>query len=304
MIAEIYAQIRRAARADAHRLARPVISIGNISTGGRGKTPLAAFVANLLIHAGERPSILSRGYAREIPDDGVTVVSNGHAIVSDVAHAGDEPLMLARAVPGAAVLVCDERALAGTLAERALGCTVHVLDDGFQHHQLYRDIDIVLLTDEDLLSRPMPFGRLREPVEALHFADAVVFDGAKHEGAYTLVRQLGPASEPVSGAVFAVAGIAQPERFFDSLKTAGYLVVGSLGFGDHHRYSASDVRRIRDGASRAGASAVLTTSKDIVRLEKFSGWPAPLVEVPLEVRVQPADEFRAWLLTRLHEARW
>ena len=161
MIAHLYSEYRRAARARAHRLARPVISIGNISMGGRGKTPLAALVAQMLVDAGERPSILSRGYGREIASDGVTVVSDGHAVLSDLAHSGDEPLMLARAVPGAALLVCEQRALAGTLAERALGCTVHVLDDGFQHHQLHRDIDIVIVTAEDLAGRPMPFGKLR-----------------------------------------------------------------------------------------------------------------------------------------------
>jgi tetraacyldisaccharide 4'-kinase len=297
----LYSTYRRAARAGAHRLARPVISIGNIGMGGRGKSPVAGLIARILIDAGERPAILSRGYGRQIVDEGVTIVSDGGRIVSDVAHSGDEPMMLARTVSGAAVLVCEERALAGTLAERALGCTVHVLDDGFQHHQLHRDIDIVILSDDDLLGWPMPFGRLREPLSALHYADAVVFDGAKHEGAYTLVRRLEPAT--VRGPVFAVAGIAKPDRFFDALKTHGYTVAGHSGFGDHHNYSAADVRRIGEEAARAGASAIVTTSKDMVRLEQFSVWPMPLVEVPLKVSVEPAAEFRAWLLGRLAEVR-
>lgn len=338
MLADLYSEYRRAARADAHRLARPVISIGNISMGGRGKSPLAALVAQLLIAAGERPSILSRGYKREIADEGVTVVSDGHVILregrakparpNDLAHSGDEPLMLARAVPGAAVLVCEQRALAGALAERALGCTVHVLDDGFQHHQLHRDIDIVLVTADDLNGRPLPFGKLREPVGVLEDADALIVDGATNAGPnfdvgpnfssgvaagtkvparvprFTLTRHLGTSApvHPGTG-VFAVAGIASPERFFDSLTAAGYKVVGTLGFADHHRYIAADVARIRDAASTAGATAIATTSKDAVRLEKFSDWHVPLVEVPLHVTVEPAAEFRAWLLKRLSEVR-
>ncbi|TAK11897.1 MAG: tetraacyldisaccharide 4'-kinase [Acidobacteria bacterium] len=328
VIASLYSAYRRAARADAHRLARPVVSIGNISMGGRGKTPLAAHVARLLAASGERPSILSRGYGREIASDGVTVVSDGQTILrggraeparpNDLAHSGDEPLMLARAVPGAAVLVCDERALAGTLAERAFGCTVHVLDDGFQHHHLHRDVDIVIVADEDLSGRPVPFGRLREPVASLQFADAVILDvgpsfssgggaGAKAPAyasaaapAYALKRSIAPAKD--SRPVFALAGIAKPERFFDSLKTAGYNVVGTMGFADHHRYSASDIARIRDAAANAGASAIVTTSKDIVRLEAFAGGAMPFVEIPLDVSVEPADEFRAWLLARVAEA--
>jgi tetraacyldisaccharide 4'-kinase len=193
MISTLLRYRRRAARVDprAARLARPVISIGNISMGGRGKTPLAGLVARLLVEAGERPAILSRGYGRAIVDEGVTVVSDGRALpdgsadmsrLADLAHSGDEPLMLARAVPGAAVLVCDERALAGTLAETALGCTVHILDDGFQHHQLRRDVDIVLVAPEDFSEKVMPFGRLREPIDALNCADAILIDGKGAKG--------------------------------------------------------------------------------------------------------------------------
>jgi tetraacyldisaccharide 4'-kinase len=293
--------------------------------GGRGKSPLAGLVAQILLDAGERPSILSRGYGREIADDGVTIVADGDRILSDLAHSGDEPLMLARAVPGAAVLVCEQRALAGTLAERALGCTVHVLDDGFQHHQLHRDVDIVLVDAEDFSGRPLPFGRLREPVAALRRADALIaadgssvqhvqeFKSAKPDVFRgSLVRELGTLEPKNSGtleplnpgtAVFAFAGIARPERFFDSLKSAGYNVVGTLGFGDHHRYTDADLQTIRNSATSARATAVVTTSKDMVRLGKFNDSPLPLVEIPLSVSVQPAAEFRAWLLRRLAEAR-
>ena len=145
--------------------------------GGRGKTPVVAHLARLLLEAGERPAILSRGYARRRPEDGVVIVSDGTHLCADLDRSGDEPLMLARAIRGAAVLVCEVRALARTLAERALGATVHLLDDGFQHRQLGRDVDLVIIAPEDLQDRRLPFGRLREPVSALARADAVLVDG-------------------------------------------------------------------------------------------------------------------------------
>lgn len=320
MISSLLRYNRRAARADAHRLARPVVSIGNLSMGGRGKTPLAALVAQLLVDAGERPAILSRGYGRQIADDGVTIVSEGRptagggadtARFADLAHSGDEPLMLARAVPGAAVLVCEHRALAGALAERALGCTVHVLDDGFQHHQLHRDVDIVLVAPEDFTARVVPFGRLREPLDTLSEADAILLDGYAEPGAVAklphcdgasftgvLARQLGrPSVElPSNARVFAVAGIAGPSRFFDALPRYGFEVVGSLAFRDHHAFTAADVARIATAAGASGAAAIVTTVKDAVRLEGLGPWPVPLVEIPLNVRVEPGEAFREWLM--------
>ena len=341
MISTLLRARRRAARADARaaRLARPVISIGNISMGGRGKTPLAGLVARLLVEAGERPAILSRGYGRAIADAGVTVVSDGSpslaarasAKFADLAHSGDEPLMLARAVPGAAVLVCDERALAGTLAETALGCTVHILDDGFQHHHLRRDVDIVLVAPEDFTDKVMPFGRLREPLDALQYVDAILIDGNDQVGQLgsgavnltaslphcltatlsaasfngALVRRLGaPMPALAQGAtVLAVAGIASPSRFFDMLKDGGWSLAETMPFEDHHPFSAADARRIAEAARRAGAAAIVTTSKDAIRLEGLGPWPVPLVEMPLEVSVEPADQFRAWLLERIKSAR-
>jgi tetraacyldisaccharide 4'-kinase len=158
------------------RLRQPVISVGNLSVGGTGKTPLVARIAQWLVDLGERPAILSRGYGRRDRRDGVVVVSNGGRFtLADLDRAGDEPLMLARAVPRAIVVVADDRFLAGVVAERRLGATVHVLDDGFQHVQLARDCD-VLLTRPDEISggRTLPFGRLRESIDAAARADFVV----------------------------------------------------------------------------------------------------------------------------------
>lgn len=157
------------------RLRRPVVSIGNLTVGGSGKTPLVARVASHLLDQGERPAILSRGYGRADRADGVVVVSDGTCVLATLDRAGDEPLMLARQVPGAVVAVAEDRHLAGLVAERRLGATVHVLDDGFQHVQLARDLDVLLTRPGEIGGgRTLPFGRLREGAEAAARADLVV----------------------------------------------------------------------------------------------------------------------------------
>ena len=144
------------------RLRRPVISIGNLAVGGRGKTPIVATVVRELLAMGERPAILTRGYARTRQEDGVVVVRDPDGIRSDLARAGDEPLMLARQLPGVSVLVSPDRYLAGCVAEHHFAATVHVLDDGFQHLQLERDIDIVIIGHDDVKDPvTLPRGRLR-----------------------------------------------------------------------------------------------------------------------------------------------
>ena len=175
-----------------HRLAKPVISVGNLSVGGTGKTPVVAEIARRLIAAGHRPSILSRGYARADALDGVVVVADGHRILATVDRAGDEPLMLARQVPGAIVCVCPDRYLAGTLAENRLGCTVHILDDGFQHLELARDLDVLVTTIGEIPNgRVIPMGRLREPIDAARRADVLVVSNASRDAAAEEAERLG-----------------------------------------------------------------------------------------------------------------
>jgi len=304
----------------------PVISVGNIAMGGRGKTPVAALIARALVEAGERPAILSRGYKRRKPEEGVVVVSDGERIRVDVDRSGDEPLMLARMVPRAAVLVCDVRAMAAALAERTLGTTVHVLDDGFQHASLERDVDLVIVTPEDLRDRRLPFGRLRSPVSSLAKADAVVVDDPSGRPVEDLVagivdpsktrvfslrRRMGlpvpiDSSAPLPPGrwpVVAMAGIARPERFTSMLRDAGWHVSETITFPDHHPYRRRDVERVVARARDAGAGAILTTSKDAVRLEPLAPFPLPVAAVPLEVSIEPAEEFRRWLAMRVREAQ-
>ena len=323
MISSLYAAFARrrrerfSSRPDLRkRLRHPVISIGNLAVGGRGKTPIVACVARILLDIGERPAVLSRGYARQEPDDGVVVVRDPEDIRADLPRAGDEPLMLARQLPGASVLVCEDRYLAGTLAEQHLGATVHVLDDGLQHLQLDRDVEIVLVGSEDV-ARPdtLPGGRLREPLDTLIVADAilapadVILDIQGAGADIPIFRTRRSTGEPVAdegippGPVLAVAGIAKPESFFDTLRARGCQMAGTLPFPDHHAYTSRDLRRIAGAARAANATAVLTTEKDYVRLLPLRPFSLPVGFVPLTMEPEPIDEFRAWLAGSLNAAR-
>jgi tetraacyldisaccharide 4'-kinase len=330
LASRLYAFGARARRAAVARnpgavrhLDRPVISVGNLAVGGTGKTPLVAWIAARLIEAGERPAILSRGYKRSNPDDGVTVVSDGERLRADLARAGDEPLMLARALPKCRVLVCADRYLAGRVAELHLDATVHLLDDGFQHFGLARDVDLLVIDPADV-ERPitLPAGRLRESVGAARLADALVVGGDANarvamserlgvEQAFSLVRQLGAAVEetargvqPVTppARVVLVSGIARPARFEEEARAAGYDVAQSIVFPDHHNYVTADVARIADAVRTNGAAWVLTTEKDLIRLLPLRPLPFRIAVRPLSVRVEP-DTFVPWLLERLTAAR-
>jgi tetraacyldisaccharide 4'-kinase len=306
-------------RSRVRRLARRVISVGNLGTGGGGKTPVVAYIARMLIEAGERPAILSRGYGRRRSSDGVTIVSNGEGIIGSLESSGDEPLMLARAVPRAFVLVGSNRYLSGRLAEERLGATVHLLDDGFQHLALARDIDLLVTSDDDLADRPLPIGRLREPLSAAAVADAALVVAGYTTAAERVARMLGIPKAfrvaralgvprtftgesvvvPPESRVFLVSGIARPERFFSDVAAAGWHVVGTLAFRDHHQFDAGDVARITKAARSAAAAIVLTTEKDAVRLETQTLGDLPIASVPLIVDVEPTNQFRDWLLLHL-----
>jgi tetraacyldisaccharide 4'-kinase len=302
------------------RLRRPVISVGNLAVGGRGKTPTVACLARELLALGERPAILSRGYGRRQQPDGVVVVRDATGIRADLDRSGDEPLMLARQLDGVAVLASPDRYLAGCIAERHLGATVHLLDDGFQHLQLDRDIDLVLVSAEDLDANALtlPAGRLREPVDTLVAADAVLMLGGSEDRrladsggqqVFRMRRSLGlaqpapAASANASERSLAVAGIARPDAFFDGLRAAGHEIVASRSFRDHHRYSRGDLEGIVTDARARGATRILTTEKDYVRLLPFRPFALPIAWVPLTMEPDPLPEFRRWLVGALAAAR-
>jgi tetraacyldisaccharide 4'-kinase len=218
----------------------------------------------------------------------------------DVYAAGDEPLMLARAVPGAAVVVGADRFASGCHAETALGATVHVLDDGFQHVQLARDLDLVVTPSGALASdHVLPKGRLREPIDALSRASVLVVVGADEGAAAEEARRYGVpracgarrllgtpvavhGGVPPHGArIVALAGIGQPAQFASALSAAGWQVVASCAFGDHHWFTPRDLAAAARTVAAHDAWGLLTTDKDAVRLEPLGAPPCAVARVPL-----------------------
>ncbi len=263
-----------------------MISIGNIAAGGRAKTPMAALAASLLRDAGERPAILSRGYGRRVAPDGVVVVRDPGGIRADLDRSGDEPLMLARALDGVAVLVSSSRFLAGRLAETWFGCTVHVLDDGFQHFDLHRDADLVVVARADL-DRPvtLPSGRLREPLDALAAADAVVLlDAGSQDPAYnrTAAASLDAGSEdPAYKRTVAASLDAGSEDPAYKRTVAASLDAGSEDPAYNRAAADSDVGRVfRPGLVKPGrpvwhARRVLPRAATIEPVLACAGIAAP-----------------------------
>jgi tetraacyldisaccharide 4'-kinase len=251
----------------------------------------------------------------------VVVVRDPGGIRADLNRAGDEPLMLARQLDGVAVLASSSRYLAGRLAEHHFGCTVHVLDDGFQHFDLHRDADI-LVVDRDDLARPvtLPSGRLREPIDAAAAADAIVmldddarverlasgrpvWRACRRQGTPRLADLAGTAVTPSTGPVVAVAGIADPSGFFSDLRAAGWTIARELRYRDHHRYGAADVARIAGAARASGARLILTTEKDLVRLLPFRPFAVPVAYAPMTLEIDRPGALDEWLVGTLRDAR-
>ena len=318
MLSTLYAAVvrrrreRYARRPDLRRrLRNPVVSVGNLAVGGRGKTPATACIARMLLEMGERPAILSRGYGRRDMSDGIVIVRDAEGVRADLDRAGDEPLMLARQLPGVSVITCADRYLAGRLAEHHLGATVHVLDDGFQHLQLDRDVDLLILARQDI-ARPqtLPAGRLREPLDTVIAADAilaadedVVVEPADASPPVFHLRRQPLAGPERAEPVLAIAGIAEPARFFDDLRRAGWTLAETMSFADHHPYGRHDLDRILTRAAGVGAGRIVTTEKDFVRLLRFRPFRMPINAIPLRLELQPIDEFRDWLSGAIRSAR-
>ena len=274
------------------RLRWPVISVGNLSVGGTGKTPLVLLLANRLQARGWSVDVLSRGYGRS---------SQKAARVDPLGtpeEFGDEPLLMAH--HGLATYVGSDRYEPGRLAERAgaagedLSRRVHLLDDGFQHRKLARTIDIVLLQRQDLNGRLLPAGRLREPLSAVRRADICVLraedvdldpelpfrvtrwmqrpDREAAQARLWIVERRTTLPSPATsiGQAVAFCAIGNAHGFFHGLRQAGVDLQASIAFRDHHVYTRKDIERLRSAARSCGAQAFLTTEKDSVRL------PAPL----------------------------
>jgi tetraacyldisaccharide 4'-kinase len=263
------------------RLESPVISVGSVSAGGAGKTPVVLMLATILRHRGYAVRILTRGYKRG--SQGVARVEP----FDDAAWHGDEPVLLAQR-SGVPVFVGTDRYLAGVMAEQSEPSEklmVHLLDDGFQHRQLARDFDIVLLTKEDVEDALLPAGNLREPLAALLRADVVVLREEEADALRPVIARLvGEASKLAVWVIrrqlslgeggevalptmpFAFCGIARPESFTKMLAARGYEPVETMIFPDHHAYGERDVARLLERARARGANGFVTTEKDAVKL--------------------------------------
>ena len=286
------------------KLEWPVVSIGNLSTGGTGKTPLTIALARAMAGRGFHVDVLSRGYGR---------TGSGTALVPNEGSAqqfGDEPILIAREA-GVPVYVDAERFEAGLAAESEHtpnGPAVHLLDDGFQHRQLHRDVDILLLNEQDWQDRLLPAGNLREELSAVMRADVVAIPAEEfdlepklrnlgwHGPLWKLDRRM--KTPAVDCPAVAFCGIARPEQFFAGLEAAGVQLTGRIAFPDHHSYTQKDLQRLQSALHAAGASTLLTTEKDAARLGERAN-SLPLKTVPLRTRIEDESAAIDWLAGKL-----
>ncbi|MBC7798364.1 MAG: tetraacyldisaccharide 4'-kinase [Pyrinomonadaceae bacterium] len=295
-----------------HRLNAKVVSVGNITVGGTGKTPLVAFVAKVLAENGEKVCVLTRGYKRKNPSARV-VVSDGATVLSDAENSGDEPFLLAKELLGIAAVIADKnRVEAGNWAIEHLKITAFVLDDGFQHIKLKRDLDIVTIDAMNPFGngKLLPQGVLREPLESLKRADLIVLTRANLVQSpkskvqsfadcpillsQTRIRNLvelqnfhEPKTEnrkpKTENRFLAFCALGNPQNFYESLEIEGFKLVGKINFQDHFVYSQSDVDKIESPARKFGAEILLTTAKDAVKLANMQFTiPCFVVEISIE----------------------
>lgn len=308
----------------ATRVSAKVVSIGNLTTGGSGKTPTTAFLANALLQRGFKVAIVARGYGRAQRKD--CIVSDGQTVLAAIHEAGDEPLWLAQQCPGAVVVVSESKTRAAQIAAQRFQPHFILVDDGFQHRRLQRDLEIVLLSAAMLLQKPwlLPAGPLREPLLSLRRADKILLTDMRGLTSreqqtvlqtlqqFTAARALAidfahdKLSHLFEGKTLAscferqtsallVSGIALPERFRQSAEAAGLQVVEHLAYRDHHSFSAHDIEQVIAKFQALHADVLLTTAKDAVKLRNF----ARLRELPiyvLELRLVAEAEACAGLL--------
>jgi len=269
------------------RLQGPVVSVGNISAGGSGKTPFVMLLGELLKARGLKFDVLSRGYGRQ--SQGVWLVDPGGL----PQQFGDEPLLIARKLQ-VPVIVGEDRYDAGKFAESRFGVQLHLLDDGFQHRSLARDFDIVLVTPQDASDRLLPAGRLREPLSSLGRADAVVLASGASDDSFPLTgktiwrvrRGIVPRDVPPRPVAF--CGIARPQNFLLQLRAANIEPAAQAFYRDHHAYSEKDIRELIELRERSEADGFVTTEKDAVNLGPYLISLAPLSVVPVRMELENA----------------
>jgi len=286
-----------------HRLPIPTISVGNITVGGTGKTPIVIKIAQILLEAGERPCVLTRGYGRKDVTKRV-VVSDGESILADAVDGGDEPFEIAKKLGGKAVIIADrDRLSAGLWAVEDLGVTVVILDDGFQHRRVHRDLDVICIDATDPFGNglTLPFGKLREPLDSLKRAGLLILtrsnlaDDSKIKKTKVRLEYFSKGSELLlcgneteeiielddflngkrsshsfdeskNKKGFLFCAIGNPKSFLKQMETDGISVSGKRFLRDHSGYDQREVTTIEEHALKADASFLLTTAKDAVKL--------------------------------------
>lgn len=309
------------------KLNAPVISVGNITTGGTGKTPLVEWVSRMLAREGRRVSILTRGYGRANAGQQV-LVSDGLNVLADVQRSGDEPQLLAENLKGIASVICDsDRAAAGRWAIEHLGTDACVLDDGFQHLQLARDLNILTID----ASNPwggghlLPYGRMREPRGGISRADCMVitrteqaddiaalkteirqftgdrpvFTSRMHTSGVRELRAKDPGSIdllPQPAAAFCAVG--NPASFFNHLQAEKIDLAHTRAFPDHHVYEQADIDILIDEARSLGAVSLITTAKDAVKLRQFE-FSLPCYVLEIEISIDQHDMLAEMIRTAI-----
>lgn len=325
-----------------HKINAPVISVGNITTGGTGKTPLVEWLARLLARENLRPCILTRGYGRA--DAGQRVlVSDGVRVLADARTGGDEPRLLAERLQGVAAIISDaDRVAAAHWALENLHPDIFILDDGFQHLRLARDLNILLIdaTNPWGGGRLLPCGRLREPLHEVARADCCVITRAEQAASIDSLHEevsrlsggrpiflsqarttgLSPiTSSPANGSlesgqisllatsdapkrVAAFCALGNPQSFFSQLLADGFLLQHTRAFTDHHVYTQRDIEAFEREALAQGAHALLTTAKDSVKLRALN-FQLPCYVVEIELEFDDEAAFRQLVLQSIASDR-
>jgi len=287
-----------------YSLHTPVISVGNLSVGGTGKTPVCTFLASYFKNSGWTPAIISRGYKsnkKNRKNKSPLIVSDGHKVDTNAQEAGDEPFLMASKLKGIPVICHHDRYTAGVWAEQNLGSDLFILDDAFQHLRLRRDFDLLLTDANQILGNPLllPAGPLREPLKNTRRADAILVtrcqpdqkninrvilkikEFSKNIPIYTshfepdAFIDIHGQSHLLNGKyapdkIVAFCGIAVPGQFFSSLEAVGLRILKKLIFSDHQEYTAKEISKIVYASKQVAARALITTEKDLVKLKGYS----------------------------------
>ncbi len=339
-IIRIRLQLYRGGLRPVRKLDRTVISIGNIVLGGTGKTPFTIYICQMLLDSGIRPAILSRGY-RGTAEKRNLLVSNGSEILCSSTESGDEPWLMAAKLAGAPVAVGGTRYKSARLCQssQSLNPDVFLLDDGFQHIQLHRDIDIVLIDATSPFGGEyvLPKGILREPLSSLERADAFIVTRThlRSEGLDKICSRLNqynptspiflfshrlsgyapvygidttnrdsasPTEKPPGKNAFVLAAIGNPLQFIKDLENLELNISGQVLMRDHHPFSQEDMDRVIDGFKDSGAEFIITTEKDAIRMSHLNLRKAPIFSVGLVVQSSEENKFREWLLKQVSDS--